>query len=145
MIHCIFQCIWCLLRYWKVSSILWTSILNQRLNEILSCRNWCAKLNSNRFRIFFFSLRKYHSYKNCSILKSVILFINFHIYIYMILLFIHMITFSHFSDYDVSPDFERYNSIISKKVCKVLVHCKKIHKELRNRITHLLSKFNMQT
>lgn len=48
----------------------------------------------------------------------------------MILLFIHMITFSHFSDYDVSPDFERYNSIISKKVCKVLVHCKKFKRNL---------------
>lgn len=48
----------------------------------------------------------------------------------MILLFIHMITFSHFSDYDVSPDFERYNSIISKKVCKVLGHCKKFTRNL---------------
>lgn len=122
-------------------------LVNQCLKPKIKRNSFMQKLmcktKLKSFSNFFFSLRKYHSYKNCSILKSVILFINFHIY--MILLFIHMITFSHFSDYDVSPDFERYNSIISKKVCKVLVHCKKIHKELRNRITHLLSKFNMQT
>lgn len=43
----------------------------------------------------------------------------------MILLFIYMIIFLYFSDYDVLLDFERYNFIILKKVCKVLVYCKK--------------------